>query len=245
MTIAINIDWATMLVTILIIIIILPIENSIIGYFRTKGVNYATKQDITDITKKIESVKSILQITVGNEARIQKKRNEAIIQFFEDCMTLHNKLILNVFDGPMDGGKQLMEYQTSIEDLFTKILSDYYRLLIYFDDGHVILSSSANLVETIKEARKIFKENFWDYKKAILKEYHEAKNAAELQAAGQDSPEYFAAADETNQAAKRYYEKMDPETRNVNTALIQCIKVLNEYFKEMGYEQSMAKELSH
>jgi hypothetical protein len=233
-----------MFATAIILLIFLPIENMIIGFFRTKGSNYATKQDITDITQKIESVKALLQITVGNHTMIQEKRNESIIQFFEDSMALyHEKLILNVADGPIDGGVGLMEYQTSMAHLFTKIFSDYYRLLLYFDNDDKILASSYKLAETVQEVRKVFKESFWDYKKALIEEDHEAKKAMALKAMGKDSPAYAAAA-RTNKAAKIYYEKMNGPVNEVNTALIEYIAILNDYFKEMGYEKSIIEGMS-
>ena len=77
----------------------------------------ATKQDIKKITdntesvkihynKELEKLKSYLQITVGNHSLIQEKRNNALINFFEDCMILLNeKMTVNFGDTPCDNGQ--------------------------------------------------------------------------------------------------------------------------------------------
>jgi hypothetical protein len=125
--------------------LVLILYPFIMGYSRGKGTNLATKQDIAKITNEIESVKiqyaeeierlkTVLQISASNKSMVQEKKNEALIQFFEDCMILYNeKLIKNPFDLPPKKGQELMEYQNAIEHIFTKILSDYYRLFIYFE----------------------------------------------------------------------------------------------------------------
>lgn len=76
----VTIDWITLVVGLVIFMII----NNITGYFKGKGSNLATKQDIEDITTKIESIriqytkeleklKASLQVSVSNKSLIIEK----------------------------------------------------------------------------------------------------------------------------------------------------------------------------
>ena len=154
----VNIDINTYILSLVTFLLFYIIISYTKGYFTGKGTNLATKQDIKNITNEIEIVKaqygtemeklkSYIQIGVGNESMIQEKANDALIHFFEDTMLLHDaKMTINLGDFPLDQGESLNEYWNSTGNLFIKIFSDYYKLLIYLEQSHPL----------IKEAKKIF-----------------------------------------------------------------------------------------
>lgn len=237
-----NIDWNTAIVSIVIAFIVFVVTQLLTGYLREKGTNYATKQDVEEITDKVESVKieyskeieklrSDLQVMVGNHSLIQEKRNEAIINFFEDCMILLNeKLLVNFGDFPADQGESFMEYEISTNHIFTKIYSDFYRLFLYFDSEDPILVSSNKMIRSIQEIRNIFKHNFSTVKLALL---------AGMDVAGGKPEIFHKKMDKADMERRKYYEKMNPAIESMKNDLNEYVSVLNNYFKKLGYEESV------
>jgi len=207
-----------------------------IGFFREKGKNYATKQDIVEITHSIENVKKDyrvqieelkagFQMNIGNKAVIREKTNEALLQFFEDSMILlHEKLTSN----PLDHFdiKETVEYQKSTLHLFTEIYLEYYRLLLYFSGNEDIINSARNILLATIEIRKFFKERFVDVKTSLINEDFEVKE--------NKMKNYKETVLKTDKILSNYHKDLSPLHEKLNDAFEEYRINLNIYFQEMG-----------
>lgn len=221
----------------------LIIRDYLNGYFREKGSNLATKQDIEEITGKIESVKiqygiemeklkSYIQIGVKNESMIQEKTNDALIQFFEDSMFLHDaKMTINIGDLPIDHGESLNEYWDYTGSLFIKIFSDYYKLLIYIEDNHPLIQAAQKIYNDVLKLHEIFKEDFFDLKSGLISMY-----TAKL-----SDEDFKKALIENKQIHDEYIKKIIPLNLSVKSNLDEYIKFLNMYLKNISHGHTIKK----
>jgi hypothetical protein len=222
--------------------IIFLVSQYLIYYFREKGKNLATKEDVEEITDKIEAVKNQytveieklkadLQLAIGSKNMLIEKRNEALIKFFEDTMVLyHEKLSRNPADLPMDMGKSLIKYQSSTEHLFTEIYSDYYRLLLYPMDKQIQVAAG-NLVNSIVEVRKIFTKHFSNVKIRLAEE-----NLAWSEGKISNIEQIMK---NTDIAGKNYHEQINPAIETLSKAFTEYLSALNNHFKHMDIETAL------
>lgn len=217
------------------------IGQYLIYYFREKGKNLATKEDIGGITHEIEDVKNQyssdlekfkadLQVMVRNESILTENINEALMNFFRDVTSLYyEKLTVYFGDFPVDRGEVMMEYQTSTTQLFAKISSDYYILSLYFENESEVLKSAANIVKDVQIIRKIFRKEFINYKIANRKE-----NEAFLSGADRDL--ICKKADITDLKLKEYYKKLEPATETMMIHFNEYLEALKIHFNDKGLQ---------
>jgi hypothetical protein len=65
-------------------------------YFREKGKNFATKEDIEEITEKIENVKIALSHSQQQKANFLDQHKLALINFYDDYIHWHEYSIKNI-----------------------------------------------------------------------------------------------------------------------------------------------------
>jgi hypothetical protein len=208
------------------------------GYLKKKGENLATREDVEEITDKIERtrvqylssierLKSELTISSEQQSKLKEKEREALLTFFEDCLILINeKLTFNFGDMTYDEGKFLIEYQRSLDHLFTRIIVDYHRLLLYFSAEDQLLNAAVSLVQAVIEVRKIYRKNFSKFKKSLMEE-------SEAIVSG-DKKAFHARATETDVASDEYYSYLNPAVDKLRTTFGEYIHALNIHFKSMG-----------
>lgn len=66
----------------LMIFILLLYVAFVKSYFQEKGKNLATKEDISDITDLIESVKSRLQLSLQAKVNLKREEHDAVIAYY-------------------------------------------------------------------------------------------------------------------------------------------------------------------
>jgi hypothetical protein len=118
------------------------------GYSRENGKNLATKEDIGEITRKVESaklgfsaqierLKTDLNADMRRQLNIFAKRNEALTQFFEDSFTVLT-LLRSGFHfryEDVDGlDKLIMETQARI----IRAITSNYRLMLYVQEESIL-----------------------------------------------------------------------------------------------------------
>jgi len=214
------------------------------SYLKKKGENLATKEDIGQITREIEKarsqytselerLKADLKLVIEQRSRLQEKSHEALVEFFENCICLEgDKLNINLGDLPIDGGKSLFDYQNSMDKLFRKTYSDYHRLLLYFKDDAQVVRCAGDLLLSVMEIRKVFKEMFPAAKISLIKE-GEAYMAWRVENI-QDRTDFRSAVAESDVAAKVYYEKMNPARYKMCMEFGKYLQALNRYFESLG-----------
>lgn len=203
-------------------------------YAAEKGKNLATKEDIGEITRIVEAVKSqgatelellrgALSQTSGWRSSLAEKEREVIVDFFDDCVDLIiDKAKKNFGEMLGDPVSSLVTYQTNVQDLLTTIVKKYQRLLLYAQPNSQIVSAGARFVNASAAFRAAFK-NFGRLKIALLRE---------TQSAG--SAEYKDAVDATNDAAAAYDVAIRPSVSEMREALIEFTIATNAYFST-GY----------
>ena len=161
------------------------------GYSREKGKSLATKEDVGEITRKVESAKldfsaqiERLKTDLNADMRQQlnifqlnifAKRNEALTQFFEDSFTaltlLRSGLHFRYED--VDGlDKLIMETQARI----IRAITSHYRLMLYVQEES-ILTPAHNALTAIKTLSITWWDLAQNFRLAFLAEAKEWERA--------------------------------------------------------------------
>lgn len=128
---------------ILLIIVIFTMYKS---YFAKKGENYATKQDIEEITKKIETVKTEISTINFHKNDLLERRKKALINFQELFIDLTQNYLndfsyLTTFYGEPEKLNQRMN----------KIITKYSEVEIAFWKIHLYEIDDVSFLEDLKQ----------------------------------------------------------------------------------------------
>ena len=190
------------------------IKNYFSSYSTEKGKNLATKQDVEEITDKIEGVKSAYQeqterlrsalaVAVSRRTAFSDQQRKAFFQFFDHCgELLSDKLIVNPGDLPMDQGQSLVKHQQTVMDMFTAIVLDYNRVVLYCEPGSELPSIAEKVVKSSLEIRKAFRKHFGTLKLRLIEE-------SECYGSG-DKDAIHRAVEAANEAARKCHEAIKP-----------------------------------
>jgi hypothetical protein len=199
------------------------------SYFKQKGENLATREDIGKITHEVEKVRTLyvseteklkaqLTVLTGQQSRLKEKQNEALLTFFEECLTLLERLQVNLGDIAYIGDpKPLTEYQEFVTRLFTNIYTAYHRLLIYFPQEAELTGAAEKLLVALMGTKKVFTTHFGACKIALVRE-----------GSGTGRVE------DTNSACNKYGGLMRSEIVKGHTAFSEYLTALNKHFKTEG-----------
>jgi hypothetical protein len=214
------------------------IKSFLPEYFKEKGKNIATKEDIGVITKEIkkaeskylaeiEKIKSQLQVSVDNKKRLNKSADLSITNFFENCLILSNEKLSYKLAQMPSNLEYIEEYEKSVKSLFTKLILDHYRMLVYIKlnkENENILMYSSNIVEVGMDIKNSFNSEYYNVKSAF-REFIEAYNAV---------PKNKKLAndllDKLFDTIKQYEKIMDPKIDEFNTQFSLLHSAINEYF---------------
>lgn len=141
------------------------------AYSERKGQNLATREDIEAITKKIESVKTSIEIQKDSHLHYLSDRKSALLSFYDEASTFQYELMaVNFGDFPFDDGKSLYDYQVKFSESVTKIYKTYQRLVIYLPPNSDLLSVAEQITASVNECRKVVKGNFAEIKTTAVNE---------------------------------------------------------------------------
>lgn len=132
-------------------------------YIKRKGTNLADKQDIEEITKKIELVKrqfteeneflkSNLQFIISNQLQYTNEERNAIINFFD----YHSKWLnlglqdLNFYDYQRNNIDDLIQKDRQLDDFFTQTNIAQNRVSLLVDNGELIIQSNNLIIKTLE-----------------------------------------------------------------------------------------------
>lgn len=158
------------------------------SYLSEKGKNLATKQDIGEITNRIEGAKTQYLLAIESKksdltfysitkGKITERAIESIIAFFEDCIELYaNKLMPSFGDLPIDDGQGVNHQIDETKALFKKTFIDYHRVGVYFNPNDTIYIKTSELLYSIIEIEKIYNRHIGAIKRTIIEEMYVAKN---------------------------------------------------------------------
>ena len=176
------------------------------AYFSKKGENLATKEDIEEITDKIESVKSVIEIEKSSYLDFMVDRKDVLLAFYDEVTTFQYELMsVNFGEFPFDEGKSLYDYQVRFYESVADILKSYQRLVIYLEPNSELLAFANNITTSVIECRKVVKENFGKIKTTSVDE-----QLAYLAIERDGKATYISATEEADKANSLYWSLMKP-----------------------------------
>lgn len=219
-----------------VLALLLPFVGSFLGsYARKKGENVATKEDVEEITQRIESVKTSHTKEIEQfrsdvlkqkerEKQYYEKKEELLLGFYDQITTFYYEyLAVNLGDFPSDEGKSLYEYQTKFDRTVTEIMKSYQRVLIYIDSSSQLLTYADKIVNTVLSSRIIMKKHFGSIKSCLIRE-----SAAHVSG---DKQVFEEAVTATDTASKAFGDEMNPNLATFRDYYQKFLSELNEYVK--------------
>ncbi len=216
---------------------------SLAYYFRQKGINLATKQDIGAITNVVENVKSSyareieklradLQLGAKQRGEFLQQQRAALFEFFEDSvLLLGDKLGRNPAD-MLGGFEALAAHESSVRGLLAKLYLDNIRLCLYLDPEipHELqlMRTAGAVTGKAEEVRRFFGRKYGKLKIAIIKSIEALQDGREAARA---------AAAEVEEPAKVYREGMDLLAKSMGASFTDYESAFRKYLKQQGAGQ--------
>jgi hypothetical protein len=206
------------------------------AYATKKGENLATKEDIGEITRIIEGVRSqnatelelvrgALQQASQWQTSLAEVERNTIVDFFDECVELiFGKVQTNLGELPIaDSGRSLFEYQTGVREQLVMILKRYHRLILYLKPGSEIATAAQKFATGSIGFGAAFRKHFGRLKSALIDEGEAAKKA--------DRSDYSPAVSATDAAAKTYQSAIQPFTNVMSEALRDLMVAGNKHLR--------------
>ncbi|MDI5950272.1 hypothetical protein [Flavobacterium yafengii] len=139
----------TIILLIAFLILYFLIKNMLPSYFGEKGKNLATKQDITDITEKVESVKQIftaqneklkfnLQFLTSSQLGLYQEERNAIIDYNQKLAIWINVLTNSDFAGiDTKSSLEIEEYKKLISNSYSDLLESEAKFKLFVDNSEL------------------------------------------------------------------------------------------------------------
>jgi hypothetical protein len=132
-------------------------------YLKKKGANLADKQDIEDITSKIEQVKSQfvqeneilksnLQLITKNQLQYTNEERNALVNFFD----YYGKWLtvglqgLNFYYYTRNNIQDLIQKDRQLEDFYTQTSIAHHRISLLVDDKELVAQSHKLIMKTLE-----------------------------------------------------------------------------------------------
>ena len=126
----ITIQFITLFVAILAYLVV---NKFLPSYANKKGENLATKEDIGEITREIEKVKTAMASAQHEHEEYLREQRACLLKFYDFAIEfMYQKLAVNFGDFPMDNGQSMADFQRSFFDLVSNLLKSYQRIVVYF-----------------------------------------------------------------------------------------------------------------
>ncbi len=205
------------------------------AYFHKKGENLATKEDIEEITQKIEQVKVQysaqledikLSIKSGYDQRksFSNRQQFEVLKFYDLATEFYyEKLTVNFGDFPMDDGRSLFLYQESFFKNVLNLVKSYQRIVVYFENENKLRILAEKVLVQALEARKVLKKHFGKVKLEIVEEEAAHKSG--------DRSWVEQAVASGNEANKEFWSAMNPVLESYQNSLRHYLTELNLYLR--------------
>ncbi|MGY5739658.1 hypothetical protein ACXHQ8_13555 [Vibrio antiquarius] len=221
------IDKMTILYLVIAFLFGLLVKSFLPNYVKKKAENLATKEDIKNITEKIELVKSQVEINTDAHKSYVSERKSALLRFYDEISSFHYELMaVNFGDFPIDGGQSLYDYQTNYYKAVAEILKSYQRLVIYLPNDSTLLQQANALTNNVIDSRKVLKDNFGSIKATSIKEQQAYAN---IQIDGKEP--YTQAVNEADIANNHYWSLMRPLAESYRELYQSYLSSLNSFLK--------------
>ena len=117
------------------------------SYIIKKAQNIATKEDIKDITEKIETVKSKLQIETKGIIDFKAEQKQALLNFYDSFIYWYEVILdLNNTELDEDHLDDFKTYQNKITESYSKLIINEYRLQLYLANDDELLNLAHQII---------------------------------------------------------------------------------------------------
>jgi len=205
------------------------------SYFGEKGKNLATKEDISDITNRVEEVKAAYSAKIegirsaiaeisGNRNEYLHEQRACLLKFYDLSVEFfYEKLVVNFGDFPIDQGQSLAKYQSSFFELVSNLLKSYQRIVVYFDHKEQVRIEAENTLNQVLQARAVMKQYFGKVKLTAIDENDVALSG--------EKKRYNSVVEASNKADEEYWNAMRPVTTELQKSLQRYLTALNQFLR--------------
>ncbi len=212
------------------------------SYLKQKGENAATKEDISGITQKIESVKldysTKLEALRSECGVVSAQRNllnergfESLTAFFDTALSLIKEK-LEVSPGEIGSlataSDELYKHQIEVERLFTKLAVDYHKLVLFHIDKTNLLKAANDVVIAAGLVHQSFRKHFGKVKGTISEETWAV--------AANDKVRIAVATKASNEAVHAYYDDFSPLKKDLDKAFSEYLRALHNHIKQSSQQ---------
>jgi hypothetical protein len=127
------------------------------SYFTEKGKNIATKEDIGNITKEIETVKNEVKYFNQIKFEISKEKKEAALDYYNQS-SFFVDYTTKIVDVLLNNQTDLKLISKQIEDIrfqMSKLFGSFLKLMIYFDKNTDFIKSASNYYDSANKIQQI------------------------------------------------------------------------------------------
>ncbi len=222
-------DGAWFLATVLVGLAAFVLRGYLGSYYSEKGKNLATKEDVADITSRVEGVKASIQVLTGLWSSYEEQRREWSLSFYDSSVAmLYDKVGINLGEFPSGDGQRLYDFQQSFKALVVSMLKQYQRIVVYFEHEHPVRVSAEAVLNLALELNKAFGKRFPQVKFALVAE-------ADAHMSG-DRDEYAKAVEKSNAASTAYWADVRPIADRYQNALREFLTQLNLFLRSSSQE---------
>lgn len=115
-------------------------------YLEEKGKLLATKEQLEEMTRKVEEVKADVRKTIEHELEVKQQERMALWEYFNNCHRLLIEKLPEIHEVPNDFNFY-SPYEISIKKYLTEIMIGYHRLLVHFRFDHPIIVAAKVCME--------------------------------------------------------------------------------------------------
>lgn len=192
------------------------------SYVREKGKNAATKEDIGEITRKVESIRAELSALSAFSSQRREKQQERLLAFHDVAIELlHERFAVNFGDFPMDDGKSLFEFQKKFHENIVTLLREFQRLVLFLPRTGDLLTHADAVVKVAIASQAVFNENYGPIKITAVDE--------SMARASGDKTAYRDAAKRADVANAKYWSEMRPHIQAFSAALSKFVDELTAF----------------
>ena len=127
------------------------------SYLSEKGKNAATKEDIGNITKEIETVKNEVKYFNQIKFEISREKKEAALDYYNQA-SFFIDYTTKIVDVLMNNQTDLKLISKQIEDIrfqMSKLFGSFLKLMIYFDKNSEFIKSGSNYYDSANRIQQI------------------------------------------------------------------------------------------
>lgn len=127
------------------------------SYFTEKGKNIATKEDIGNITKEIETVKNEVKYLNQIKFEISKEKKEVALDFYNQ-VSFFIDYTTKIIDVLVNNQTDLKLISKQIEDIrfqMSKLFGSFLKLMIYFNNATDFIKNASNYYDSANKIQQI------------------------------------------------------------------------------------------